>query len=770
MVKKSILAKVGDVIDYKLIRDGYKTGKGNVVVTAEMDTKTVITADVPSTAYASNLDYEVVISGENPPIINIKSDITCPDDTVISKGKYLFYDIGQEYNVKNSNDVIEKISGIKDFILSDNGTELTTKLFDYHYKTTSEFVNNTNKVGNIIVNELTGVASEFTSSANLKLKKSTYFTNERKIYTKVKTGNVSGTSEFLWNYSLDKGVGVYSNHWRIWDNGGIYSTSVSPNTSYWTCVLQNTSGSTLYVLQDDGQYTSSTLPDLDQWTNACSTQGTIFGDNDFCYGGNTVATYEYWTGTIDLLNSWVDTDGEKRFLAYFTKPQDKASLYINPEKDDNLYYEKDELQLNVSKVGSCSISESGIASNFSNSDYLDLGNLDFSGDYEIVLKFKMPETDSDTTSFKPFFDAKATAHFNIAVTSYKDDNKRRIHSNSGDGSSWYTDIQGNTPLELNTEYYVKVVRSGTTRTMYLSTDNTTWSTEGSVEDTYNYSSGYCLGAASYMGSIEIFKGTIDLTKSYIQIGTNEKKYFAEKSKKRYDIPSLYSEFIDTITIPAHVAYEYVNGEWKLSGDSPLITPDEPTVDPSALKFGDRIDNKATIVGTFESNDGKKYAFAVLDSAYYGQHNWASGLNGTDTGLPNYATEDEVLVAKESATYNTDYILNNYSDKETEAFAYCRSIEPLNFNGKKYNCRLPNAYELKQIYNNSEKLYELDPTTSTNASYNLANWEFNGVSDVWSSNECNSDSSWELQSVGVPYNYTKNGPLGVIPIIEIPLSK
>ena len=103
MVKKSILAKVGDKINYKLIRDGYKTGKGNVVVTAEMDTKTTIVADVPSTAYDSNLDYEVDISGENPPIINIKNDITCPDDTVISKGKYLFYDIGQEYAIEDKN-------------------------------------------------------------------------------------------------------------------------------------------------------------------------------------------------------------------------------------------------------------------------------------------------------------------------------------------------------------------------------------------------------------------------------------------------------------------------------------------------------------------------------------------------------------------------------------------------------------------------------------------------------------------------------------------
>ena len=179
----------------------------------------------------------------------------------------------------------------------------------------------------------------------------------------------------------------------------------------------------------------------------------------------------------------------------------------------------EEVYDNITKVGDVAINN-GVASNFSSSDYLDLGNFDFSGDYEIVLKFKMPKTDSDTTYYKPFFDAKSNSYFNIAVTPYKNDNKRHIHSNSGNGSSWNTGIDGTTPLELNTEYYVKVVRSGTTRTMYLSTDNVTWSTEGSIEDTYNYSHSYCLGAASHLGSQEIFKGSFDLNESKITIGEN----------------------------------------------------------------------------------------------------------------------------------------------------------------------------------------------------------------------------------------------------------
>lgn len=173
---------------------------------------------------------------------------------------------------------------------------------------------------------------------------------------------------------------------------------------------------------------------------------------------------------------------------------------------------------NITKVGNVIINNN-TSSNFSASNYLDLGNLDFSSDYEIVLKFKMPEVDSDTTYSKQFFNAKTVAYFYIGLTNHID-NKRYIRSNSGNGNNYYTSINGTTPLELNTEYYVKVVRSGTTRTMYLSTDNIIWSTEGSIEDTYNYSHDYCLGAASYLESGSIFNGSIDLKESKITIGEN----------------------------------------------------------------------------------------------------------------------------------------------------------------------------------------------------------------------------------------------------------
>lgn len=203
---------------------------------------------------------------------------------------------------------------------------------------------------------------------------------------------------------------------------------------------------------------------------------------------------------------------------------------------------------------------------------------------------------------------------------------------------------------------------------------------------------------------------------------------------------------------------------------------EPTPTPTPiLKFGDRIDNKATIVGTFESRDLGTLMYAVLDAQYRGNKiRLSSDLYEIDTVLPNYETKDEVLAAKESATYNTDNILTNYSDIETEAFTYCRNIEPLNFNGKKYNCQLPNAYELQQIFNMKAELDELDPTAETNSTKKLSNWGFGSrYPDVWSSNEKNANGKgypWELSSDGSWLTGSRRIAIGVVPIIEIPIQK
>ena len=252
----------------------------------------------------------------------------------------------------------------------------------------------------------------------------------------------------------------------------------------------------------------------------------------------------------------------------------------------------------------------------------------------------------------------------------------------------------------------------------------------------------------------------------------------EKSAGYYAVPYLYSR---KETFTAKADEECVNNATStasaylpaskiippISGGPAESTP--VIIPPSELKFGDRIDNKATVVGTYNSKDLGTVVYAVLDAQYRGADiAWASGLFGIDTGLPNYSVVPEEQ-NHESATYNTDYIINNYSDKATEAFTFCRNIEPLTYNGNSYNCQLPNGNELLEICNKKAELDTLDPTAETNSTNKLSNWGF-GCDYVWWSNEDGSYNALGLHPIGSWETPLKNSAKGgVCPIIEIPIN-
>ena len=749
MVKKSILAKVGDKINYKLIRDGYKTGKGNVVVTAEMDTKTTIVADVPSTAYTSNLDYEVDISGENPPIINIKNDITCPDDTVISKGKYFYYNLlgSEDYykfskekadkigifndndpkyydinsnlsftNLSHQNGIISGFSrsnyasfnvssyevgggfviyfrtgsdnaqqgqifytgletgllidtnftcgrfgftpttvaqpntnyyckmtyqssgkglyqiydengdllctgngidtsssysislgslyqyysqafkgsidliksyifkadgtktyfcdfgynvpGIKDFKLNDNGAELTTKLFDYHYKEEIPYKVNLTKIGNISINS-DGTVSNFSTSNYLRMldKPSSSTTNFEMLFhfkcTSFSNNEIlMGDSGNVWNNVL---IYVYNNRFQIGNNRYWYTGTheILLNKEYWGKVIFNNGTLSSYISEDGITYEQDYTGSLSSyvWNNNADI-------------GYSVADNIAFKGTIWLEDCYVQYGtNEKKYFAEKPQLNNKTSLYINTEKDNDLYYNKDELQLNVSKVGTAAVDENGIASNFGNNSYVTFGKLN-AGDnpWEMVFKVKYKEH----SEFQRFCGPYSGNQRNLLIVA-GDTDKLSLYI-STNGSDWSIQRQDSkTTLVNGTTYYIKALFNGTNYILSLSTDGINYNeeiNEASTTPMYNgVSTDFQIGCAFSGESQYNWQGTIDLKESYIKIGTNEKKYFAKNIKKRYDIPSLYSEFIDNITIPAHALYDYVNGEWKLSGDSPVITQD-----------------------------------------------------------------------------------------------------------------------------------------------------------------------------------------------------
>ena len=293
---------------------------------------------------------------------------------------------------------------------------------------------------------------------------------------------------------------------------------------------------------------------------------------------------------------------------------------------------------------------------------------------------------------------------------------------------------------------------------------------------------------TYLGTVDIPKHNIYNVDNFYGWSNDSKSIFTKTLQLSTDIPlynSSYkqesaitiSSFADnSITLSNNEVYTRNNTLDKhvvlsTSASGGEVNPPNPDI-PTTLKFGDRIDNKATVVGTFESSDLGTVAFAVLDAQYRNPSvEWVqSNIVNSLTDMPLY-TIDEALAAKESATHNTDYVISVGGEG---AFSYCRSIDPLNYNGKTYNCQLPNAYELNEIYNNRESLDTFDTTVSANETKKLSNWGFgNPYQEVLSSSR---DKQF---GYGFHLNYRDGnqvfwrgnpGRLGVCPIIEIPLSK
>lgn len=551
MVKKSILAKVGDVIDYKLIRDGYKTGKGNVVVTAEMDTKTVITADVPSTAYTSNLDYEVDISGENPPVINIKNDITCPDDTVISKGKYLFYDIGQEYNVKNTN--------WKPEFAEPNGYTIVGSP-----TISSEFIMTNFDNSNYISTPNLDYSSPFILEMHLK------FSNY--------------TSGWVFKSSVDYSLDTYFGNSMIIaiGNGSNYhDMAITPSLPF---------DGKMILKWDGNTYTYTAIDEVSD-----TTYGPVTYSSSQVIPSSPMKIGYKNCDYIDLKKFiFTSSDSSKSYRAI----KDESIINIPGIKDFTLNDNGTELttklfdyhynipstyKYNVFKNGDVIIDDNQVASNLTTSDYLTTKNVNFgTSDYEVVIKFLYNKKSSD---YSVMFvgDNDSMPHVNVATTA-SSSGYFYLHSNVYDGS-WGEGITGTHQLQLNQIYTVKVERKNNIRKIYvLINDN--WVEDGSIEDNHSYSGIYRMGTTSSSQSFTNSK--IYLKDSYIKIGNENKQYFAYYSPKENksefiidsskptSIPNIsmsYSEFIDNITIPAHALFEYVNGEWKLSGTAQVITQD-----------------------------------------------------------------------------------------------------------------------------------------------------------------------------------------------------
>ena len=128
------------------------------------------------------------------------------------------------------------------------------------------------------------------------------------------------------------------------------------------------------------------------------------------------------------------------------------------------------------------------------------------------------------------------------------------------------------------------------------------------------------------------------------------------------------------------------------------------------EFGQRVENVCTVVGTRTNASGQNLAYAILDQQYRIAAGYIWGPRGEATGLTSY-TGSTYMNDPNSATDNTDYILNNFSANNYPAFKLARNAMTIKVNKKTYKSQLPTATELKEIYKYKSKIEILDPTTT-----------------------------------------------------------
>lgn len=189
------------------------------------------------------------------------------------------------------------------------------------------------------------------------------------------------------------------------------------------------------------------------------------------------------------------------------------------------------------------------------------------------------------------------------------------------------------------------------------------------------------------------------------------------------------------------------------------------------RTGERIDNKATIIGKLGEN-----WIAVLDAAYRSSpiaFRTDTNSNYTD-GIPNIDgtynvraswTENDILVKEmfdiHSAKWNTDYMNQRNLDGNPAAkFCYNQTIS-----GK--TAQLPNIQELALMWTKRSYIDANDPTVSDNMSRRAEAWATSSEF-VWSSSGSNSyNNASVISGYGSAGGRNITAQAMVFPILEIP---
>lgn len=216
-------------------------------------------------------------------------------------------------------------------------------------------------------------------------------------------------------------------------------------------------------------------------------------------------------------------------------------------------------------------------------------------------------------------------------------------------------------------------------------------------------------------------------------------------------------------------YKTIYGSQLITADGTITKNMIPEISAEGVySLGDRIGDISSFVCYFNSTNpetlaDQKYAVFVLD-AQYRTNNVTFGDANAASLLPQYSGS-EALSAKESATYNTDVFVNNFSSSQAVAVYTARTAALLSIGGVNYQSQLPNAFELQQIFNSKATLDDLDPTLTNNIGKDLTTWVNSCSSNVYGESGY---ITYITNSGNIDYA-VRSFNTRIVPVFEIPVN-
>jgi hypothetical protein len=384
------------------------------------------------------------------------------------------------------------------------------------------------KVGEPTINS-DGVASDFAYNRYIATQKAFDCSKDFDIVVKTNTGTIlsqnlkvlirnsysdsPGQTGFVVAINQNKRVTVYilNESGNYISSGGVGTSILAENTDYYFRLSQKLNEGIYTIAVDSSVDGINWVRELTRTSTLpirSSGQGIAFG------GGSFTQTLQYWGGSIDFKNSYIIINNARY---QFQLPDDTTSRVINitAATGNNL------TQPSGSNV---TIDANGVASGFSSSDYLQsVGTISYDNkiiyrnSFELKTKVVLPNA-VDGEQEIIYFPYRGVLN---GIT-FKTTNGRIVWY----ALSSFARITSTNTFNLGDTIYIKAVIKNEVATLYSSTDDINWTTEGFVTLTADApnTSGNAqvirvgVDGNSTVGSI--FGGSIDLENTYIKVGQN----------------------------------------------------------------------------------------------------------------------------------------------------------------------------------------------------------------------------------------------------------